>query len=88
MTFDQIENRRAFLKGITDPDGWVNELCDLARKGLEQRAEVVAPKRYEITAFDNLEHEDPHPELCVTESPKGEWVRWSDMNSSLQGEKK
>ena len=34
-TKENIEQCRDFLRGITKPDTWIHELCDLALKGLE-----------------------------------------------------
>lgn len=37
MTNEHIESRRGWLRGITAPDDWVDQLCDLAIEGLRCR---------------------------------------------------
>jgi hypothetical protein len=47
VSTEMIENRRNFLRGITDPDDWVDVLCDLAlaalRANREPATEAVRP---------------------------------------------
>jgi hypothetical protein len=42
ITRELIENRRQFLRGITDPDNWVDALCDAALLSLSEREPIVA----------------------------------------------
>jgi hypothetical protein len=37
---EMIENRRKFLRGITDPDDWVDALCDAALLSLSERRDI------------------------------------------------
>lgn len=52
MTRDEIENRRAFLRGITRPDDWVDALCDMALDSLQYVPDERTLLREIVAAWD------------------------------------
>ena len=70
MTKDEIENRRAFLRGITAPDTWVDELCDQALQ-----AEAVASNAEWLSTLQcssfHLTRDDEHAPNYATAK---EWI--------------
>lgn len=77
MTREQIEERRAWLRGITKDDRWVDDLCNLAHEGLHSleyvNGSVSIPRDDLMAALNYIEHVGANWTMRGQEHPQ-KWI--------------